>query len=80
MDIFLTVYKRDFNQQTITVVPPPAYLVTGHQIRSLPPADTAKKKEGGGGESGRENLQGKQTCSLNWKNCMKIQTYFSLLC
>lgn len=58
MDIFLTVYKRDFNQQTITVVPPPAYLVTGHQIRSLPPADTAKKKEGGGENQGEKTSKG----------------------
>lgn len=56
MDIFLTVYKMDFNQQTVTVVLPPSYLVTGHQIRSLPPTDTPKKRRGEGGKK-----QGKKT-------------------
>lgn len=67
MDILLTVNKRDFYQQAVTAAVPPPDLVTGHQIRSLPPTYTAKKRKW---ELGKENLQRKQTCSSNWKNFM----------
>lgn len=45
MDILLAVNKRDFYQQAVTAAVPPPYLVTGHQIRSLPPTYTAKKRK-----------------------------------
>lgn len=45
MDILLAVHKRDFYQQAVTAAVPPPYLVTGHQIRSLPPTYTAKKRK-----------------------------------
>lgn len=69
MGIFLTVHKRDFYQHTVTTVLPPSYLVTGHQIRSLPSTYTApqKKREGGGGGGGsrKENLQRKPSKKAN---------------
>lgn len=63
MDIFLAIHKRDFYQRTVTTVLPPPYLVTGHQIRALPPTYTApKKRKGRGGirerkPSKKANLQ-----------------------
>jgi len=82
MDIFLTVHKRDFYQQTVTTVLPPSYLVTGHQIRSLPPTYTSPKKKGGGwkGNQGKKTFKESKLAAQIGRTLWKIKLSFSSPC
>lgn len=67
MDILLAVNKTDFYQQAVTAAVPPPYLVTGHQIRSLPPTYTAKKRKRKKKKSGKWGRKPSKKANLQLK-------------